>query len=140
MLAEPPATALRLSTEKSPSGACGANDCHACTTRFASAHDQASEYVDTSSAGCERKTKRVTIPKFPPPPPRSAQKRSACSLALAVTTRPSANTTVASRRLSQVRPYLRAETPIPPPCVDPAMPTVGHVPPGIIRPDAASAV
>ena len=35
------------------------------------AHSMA--YVATWPTGCVRKTRRVTIPKLPPPPPRSAQ-------------------------------------------------------------------
>ena len=45
----------------------------------------------------------VTTPKLPPPP-RSAQNRSAFSFSLAVRTRPSAVTTSAERRLSIDRP------------------------------------
>jgi len=45
----------------------------------------------------------VTMPKFPPPP-RSAQNRSAFLLQFAVTVRLSAITTSADKRLSQVAP------------------------------------
>src|SRR5262249_48651298 len=69
----PPPAQLRLQTEKSPSGACGAHCCHALTTCRASDHGQASVHVATFATGCVRKTRRVTMPKFPPPPPRSAQ-------------------------------------------------------------------
>ena len=58
------------------------------------------------STGCKRYSSDVTTPKFPPPP-RSAQKRSSFSLSLAVTNFPSAVTTSAERRLSQLSPYLR---------------------------------
>jgi hypothetical protein len=68
-----PAEALTFSTEESPSGACGANACHAWTTSFAFDHGHSIEYVETAGAGFARKTNLVTIPKFPPPPPRSAQ-------------------------------------------------------------------
>jgi hypothetical protein len=57
--------------------------------------------------GCALNSKDVTTPKLPLPP-RSAQKRSAFSLALAVTKPPSAVTTSAEIMLSQERPYLRA--------------------------------
>src|SRR5687767_15384978 len=51
-------------------------------------------------------SKLVTTPKFPPPP-RSAHRRSWFSLALAVTTVPSAVTTSIDTTLSHVHPYLR---------------------------------
>ena len=51
--------------------------------------------------GCSRYTNAVTTPKFAPAP-RSAQKRSGCSAALAVTRLPSARTTSAARRFSAV--------------------------------------
>ena len=73
MRAAPPTTELRFKTEKSPSGACGASFCQAWTTFAASDHGHSSAYVATCPMGCVRKTRRVTIPKFPPPPPRSAQ-------------------------------------------------------------------
>src|SRR2546423_12687441 len=72
-LALEPAAAFRFSTQKSPSGACGASFCQAATTLLASDHGHASEYVATSATGCVLKTSRVTMPKFPPPPPRRAQ-------------------------------------------------------------------
>lgn len=50
---------------------------------------------------CSRKWKAVTTPKLPPPPLRP-QKRSGFSSSLATTSRPSAVTTSASIRLSQV--------------------------------------
>src|SRR5687768_9442284 len=54
------------------------------------------------------------MPKLPPPP-RSPQNRSALSVALAVRRRPSAVTTSAESRLSQVKPYMRCNQPMPPP-------------------------
>lgn len=60
----------------------------------------------TVSTGCSRKPNEVTMPKFPPPP-RSAQNRSAFSVSLVVTKLPSASTTSADSRLSTVRPYAR---------------------------------
>src|SRR2546423_10035843 len=51
-LALEPAAALRLRTQKKPSGACGASFCQAATTCLASAHGHASEYVVTSPTGC----------------------------------------------------------------------------------------
>src|SRR5262249_33769384 len=136
----PPAAALTVRTQDNPSGACGANACHACTTCFATDQGPSIEYVDTLPTGWVRNTKRVTIPKFPPPPPRSAQYRSGCSCAFATTAVPSARTTVASSRWSLVSPNFLPDSPIPPPCVSPATPTVGHVPPGTMRPLLPSTV
>ena len=50
------------------------------------------------------------------------------------TTRPSASTTVAARRLSAVTPWRRIDRPKPPPSVSPAIPTVGQVPTGSDEP------
>ena len=75
----------------------------------------------------------MTTPKLPPPP-RSPQKRSAFSSALARTVCPSAVTTSAASRLSQVRPYLRISQPMPPPSVRPAMPVWEICPPVTARP------
>ena len=80
-----------------------------------------------------RYSNEVTTPKLPPPP-RSAQKRSGCSSALAVTTSPSAVTTSNDRTLSQVSPYLRASQPTPPPKVSPAIPVLETTPAGTARP------
>ena len=71
-----------------------------------------------SSSNC------VTIPKLPPPP-RSPQSRSAFSVSLAWTSRPSAVTTSAPTRLSQARPCLRISQPMPPPSVKPPTPVDG---------------
>src|SRR5919204_2927601 len=129
-----PAKVLRFSTEKSPSGACGANACHAATTACASDQDHSSVKVETLPTAWVRKRRRVTIPKFPPPPPRRAQYRSSCWRELQTTARPFARTTVAATRLSDVSPNLRAAKPIPPPSASPATPTVGHVPAGTVSP------
>ena len=50
------------------------------------------------------------MPKFPTPP-RTPQKRSACSVELAVRNRPSAVTTSTESRLSHASPYLRLSHP-----------------------------
>ena len=62
--------------------------------------------VPFSPIAWQRKVKEVTTPKLPPPP-RSAQNRSACELSLAVTNEPSARTTSAESRLSTVSPNRR---------------------------------
>ena len=80
--------------------------------------------------GWTPKENEVTTPKLPPPPPWQAQSRSLSASAEATSWRPSAVTRLTDFRLSAVRPYLRAKTPTPPPSVRPAMPTVGHEPPG----------
>ena len=73
------------------------------------------------------------MPKLPPPP-RSAQNRSGCSLALARSTSPAAVTTSADSRLSTVMPCLRLSQPKPPPSVSPATPVVELMPTGVARP------
>ena len=78
--------------------------------------------------------KRGDDPEVPPPPHR-AQDRSSFSSALAVTRRPSAVTTSAEIRSSQVRPYLRLRyAPIPPPKVNPPIPVVELNPAGVASP------
>ena len=62
--------------------------------------------VPCSPMSWQRNVNEVTTPKFPPPP-RNAQNRSLCELALAVTKLPSASTTSAASRLSTVRPKRR---------------------------------
>src|SRR3984957_468563 len=89
-----------------------------------------------SGIGCTPKVNEVATPKLPPPPPFDDQSRSVWWAASAVTTVGAAFTTSTACRLSQVSPYLRPKTPIPPPRVRPAIPTVGHEPPGSSTPDA----
>ena len=61
------------------------------------------------------------MPKLPPPP-RTAQNKSAFSSAFATTKLPSANTMSTDNRLSMVSPHFRDRWPIPPPRVSPATP------------------
>ena len=77
---------------------------------------------------CSRYSNDVTMPKLPLPP-RSPQKRSGFSSALAVTRSPAAVTTSADSRLSAVRPHLRSSQPLPLPSVSPAIPVVEKRPP-----------
>ena len=84
---------------------------------------------------CRRYSKAVTTPKLPPPP-RSAQKRSACASAEARRIRPSAVTTSAATRLSALKPALRLSHPMPPPSVRPPMPVWLTKPPTVARPCA----
>ena len=76
-------------------------------------------------------------PKLPPPP-LSAQNRSAFSCSFATTTSPSAVTTSAEIRLSQAKPYLRSSQPLPLPVVKPTTPVrrhaaAGHGEPELLR-------
>ena len=75
------------------------------------------------------------MPKFPPPP-RSPQNSSGCSVALAVMISPLAVTTSTESRLSQAVPCLRASQPMPPPSVSPAMPVVATNPPVVASPNS----
>src|SRR5204862_6430928 len=87
----------------------------------------------TSPTGWARNVNSVTTPKLPPPP-RSAQKSSAFSSALALTCSPSASTTSAESRLSIVSPQPRVRYPIPPPSVSPPTPVVEMIPHGTASP------
>ncbi len=75
------------------------------------------------------------MPKLPPPP-RSPHSSSGFSSSLACTSWPSAVTTSAASRLSQVRPTLRISQPMPPPSVNPAIPVVDTSPPVTASPNA----
>src|SRR5450755_2476565 len=75
------------------------------------------------------------MPKLPPPP-RRPQSSPGFSPSLAWTSRPSAVTTSAARRLSQARPYLRISQPMPPPSVNPATPVEETRPPVVASPCA----
>jgi hypothetical protein len=77
----------------------------------------------------------VTIPKFPPAP-RTPQNRSLFSVALALTSSPSAVTKSTDRSWSIVKPYLRINQPIPPPSVRPASPVCVTTPAGTASPKA----
>ena len=70
----------------------------------------------------------AAIPKLPPPP-RTAQNRSAFSSSLTRRVRPSAVTSCTDVRLSRARPYLPISHPIPPPRVRPAIPVLDTTPP-----------
>jgi hypothetical protein len=67
------------------------------------------------------------MPKFPPPP-RIPQNKSVFSVALAVSSLPSAVTMSADSRLSQENPYLRVNQPKPPPNVRPEIPVSETIP------------
>ena len=134
----PESVASTESSEKSSSGAFGAQRCQASTTRAASDQDHPARKIVAVLTGWVVNVNRVATPKFPPPPPRQAQNRSGFRCGLHCLTTPSAVTIVKLRRLSQVRPSLRPANPTPPPRARPAMPTEGHDPAGIVTPRAAS--
>src|SRR5581483_1049059 len=73
------------------------------------------------------KVNRVTMPKLPPPP-RSAQKSSGCEPALTSITSPLARTSSSETKLSQVRPCLRENQPMPPPSARPPTPVSDMIP------------
>eukprot|EP01054_Gregarina_sp_Poly1_P001299 Gregarina_sp_Poly_1__1298@NODE_1319_length_4396_cov_42_175560_g188_i1_p5_GENE_NODE_1319_length_4396_cov_42_175560_g188_i1NODE_1319_length_4396_cov_42_175560_g188_i1_p5_ORF_typecomplete_len123_score3_93_NODE_1319_length_4396_cov_42_175560_g188_i1151519 len=81
-------------------------------------------------AACTRRRKLVTIPKLPPPAPRSAQNKSLWEEVFASTQFPLDRHTVIASILSDPRPHRRLQKPIPPPSRNPAMPRVGHSPGG----------
>src|SRR5207302_1158477 len=85
------------------SGPCGAHPCQALSTEAALLHGQRNVNSESVETGCTRKVNEVTAPRLPPPPPRNAQKRSESWLVSQVRMRPSASTTWAESRLSQVR-------------------------------------
>ena len=123
--------------DHSAGGALGAHTCHAERTSSARDHGHVNEKTVRRESACVANVNDVTTPKFPPPPPRSAQNRSGCTFASHRTIWPLASTTVAPRSESLVRPNRRPVTPWPPPIVRPLIPTVAHVPLGIIRPPGA---
>src|SRR5487761_50227 len=134
----PPGAADRCRFDQSSSGAPGAQDCQAEITWLACDHGQLRKNSTISDAGWVRNENDVATPKLPPPPPRHAQNRSLSRPASQSRVAPSAVTTWTDSRLSQVRPYARETTPIPPPSARPAIPTVEHEPPGTVTPWAAS--
>src|ERR1700756_2322201 len=88
--------------------------------------------ASTESTGCSAYSNEVTTPKFPLPP-RSPQNKSGCSSRLAVKSLPSAVTSSADSRLSQLRPCLPCSQPRPPPNVNPAIPVVETTPPVLAK-------
>ena len=60
----------------SRSSAAGAHSIHAPARSAAASADQPRWNTVTSGSGTGSKTRRVTIPRWPPPAPRSAQNRS----------------------------------------------------------------
>src|SRR4029077_10098858 len=71
-----PGIQRRRRLDQSGDGPLGAQDCHAAVTSAACDHGHVSENTVSCDKACVAKVKDVTTPKFPPPPPRSAQYRS----------------------------------------------------------------
>jgi hypothetical protein len=135
--ASPAAVTSRLAA--SSSGAAGAQVCQAPITAAAWVCGQVRWKLVAAGSGSVRNTSEVTTPRLPPPAPRSAQNSSWSWWSSQSTTRPSASTTRAASRWSQVSPCVRPRIPSPPPSVSPAIPTVGPQPAGMVSSCAASA-
>ena len=68
-----PPVVLSDRIEVSAGGASGANRCHAASASLACDHGQDTKKYAAPAARCVLSVNAVTIPKLPPPPPRSAQ-------------------------------------------------------------------
>jgi hypothetical protein len=93
-----------LSVDHSLESDPGAQACHAAMTAAALANGQLRENMVTVGAVTVVKVSAVTIPRWPPPPPRQAQNRSAFSVAFAVLVLPSAVTISTEVSESMVSP------------------------------------
>ena len=109
----------------SSSGASGAQACQAETSSSRAVSDQCASMRVVIGSGTVSNRSDVTTPNWPPPAPRRPQNRSGSWSWSQSTTLPSASTTCAPTRRSQVSPCLRPSRPIPPPRVRPVMPTRG---------------
>ena len=130
-----------------PTNAMGATSSGACaiqasqapkTSDVRSAGYSTNATATSGPTGCAANSNDVTMPKFPPPP-RRPQCRSGCSSALAVRMSPSAVTTCADSRLSQLSPCFRRCQPMPPERVSPATPVSETIPTGTASPWACVA-
>ncbi len=135
---------IATNTEPIRSSADGAHFCHASNAGVRLVSPQATSKDVTAGMGWILNVNEVAIPKFPPPPPRDAHRRSASSSAFARTSfaprSPSGSTVWSSSRLSHVAPRLRDSTLMPPPNVTPAIPTVASSPHGTACPVEARAL
>src|SRR5947209_14090009 len=131
---------MMLHFDHSSSGMLMIHCCHPPSTSATDPAGKSSSNTVSCGAGTVSKVNDVTMPKLPPPPPRNAQNRSGSADTDTVRDAPSAVTTVADTSRSQVSPYLRDSTPMPPPSVRPAIPTDGQEPAGKHRPALARAV
>src|SRR2546429_222933 len=101
--------------DHSSSGAPEIHCCHAENTCGTLPDGKRRENTVSAGAGTVLKVNEVTMPRLPPPPPRSVQNRSGSEEADASTSRASAVITLADTRESHVRPNFLVSTPIPPP-------------------------
>ena len=116
----------RIANELTSSGAVAAQDRYAVSASRASVPAWTTNAKNTSGpTGTAWYSSEVTTPKLPPAP-LSAQSRSGCSVALAVTSRPSAVTTSAERSASQLSPCLRRIQPKPAAEGEPGDAGLGH--------------
>ena len=106
---EPPVASVRI--DISALGASGAKSCHASMAVAAWEKGQDAKKYAALRTGVTFSVRLVTMPNWPPPPPRRAQNRSGSWLASTVRSRPSAVTTVSATTLSQVRPSWRLARP-----------------------------
>jgi hypothetical protein len=127
----PPPKNVVMRYDQMLSGSPACHVCHAVSILPKSVKAMSAEKFVRFCVGCVLKVNDVTTPKFPPPPPRIAQKRSGSVMASHVSMRPSAVTTCAETSASHVRPHILSTTPMPPPCVSPEMPTLRQVPSGM---------
>ena len=123
-----PGSDTRVRLTVSSSGASGAQACQAETRSSRAMSDQCASMRVVIGSGTVSNRSDVTTPNWPPPAPRRPQNKSGSRSWSQSTTLPSASTTCAPTRRSQVSPCLRPSRPIPPPRVRPVMPTVGPAP------------
>src|SRR5438270_13510533 len=99
------------------------HDCHATISSLACDQVQyMNTHVATRGSGFTLNLNSVTIPKLPPPPPRSAQNRLGSLVFETWRMQPSGVMISAPTRVSSVSPIARPASHIPPPCVTPAIP------------------
>ena len=104
-----PGSATRLRLAVTSSGASDAQSCHPATTSTAAASGQCSSKRVARGSATVANTREVTTPNCPPPAPRSAQNNSGSRSRSQSTTRPSASTTWALSRASQVSPLTSSQ-------------------------------
>src|SRR6266436_2050066 len=121
------------------SGARGACSRKRSTTSRAWLLGKSRNPASTVVSGWSWNSNDVTMPKLPPPP-RTPQKSSGFSSALARKQRPSATTTSTADTLSHARPCFRISHPWPPPSVSPATPVEETIPPVVASPWRSVAV
>ena len=101
-------------------------------------HGNVSRKIPIGAAGWVWNRIAVTMPKLPPPPPRLAQNSGRFVVGVDMADLAVGSDHREAGELVAGQPVWRLATPSPPPSVSPAAPTVGQVPVGIVRPEAAS--